>query len=273
MSTREKPGFFMSLMSGAAAGMSVDLTLFPLDTLKTRLQSENGFAASGGFRGVYRGIGSALMGSAPNAALFFVTYDTMKKLLQPHFSESSQSIVHMSSAALGEVVACIVRVPVEVVKQRTQASPNHSSYYMLKKTLNNEGFRGLYRGYISTVSREIPFAFIQYPLWELFKKSWSSSQNRYVDSWQAAICGAAAGGISAAITTPLDVAKTRIMLAEKGSLTAKGNIIQVLTAVSAERGIKGIFAGIVPRVMWISIGGSVFFGVYEKSKSLLERVF
>ena len=30
-----------------------------------------------------------------------------------------------------------------------------------------------------------------------------------------------------------------------------------------------LFSGIVPRVSWISIGGFIFFGVYEKSKALL----
>ena len=34
---------------------------------------------SGGFRGAYKGILSAAMGSAPGAAMFFSTYETMKK--------------------------------------------------------------------------------------------------------------------------------------------------------------------------------------------------
>lgn len=53
------------LQSGALAGLAVDLSLFPLDTIKTRLQSEAGFLAAGGFRGVYAGIGSVAIGSAP----------------------------------------------------------------------------------------------------------------------------------------------------------------------------------------------------------------
>lgn len=32
-----------------------------------------------------------------------------------------------------------------------------------------QGARGFYRGYFTTVMREIPFSFIQYPLWEYFK--------------------------------------------------------------------------------------------------------
>lgn len=46
--------------------MCVDLTLFPLDTIKTRLQSQQGFHKAGGFRGIYAGVPSAAVGSFPN---------------------------------------------------------------------------------------------------------------------------------------------------------------------------------------------------------------
>jgi hypothetical protein len=47
------------------AGTSVDLLFFPIDTIKTRLQSAQGFVQAGGFKGVYRGVGSVVVGSAP----------------------------------------------------------------------------------------------------------------------------------------------------------------------------------------------------------------
>lgn len=53
------------MQAGATAGLVVDVTLFPLDTLKTRLQSQYGFWRSGGFYGVYKGIGPTAVGSAP----------------------------------------------------------------------------------------------------------------------------------------------------------------------------------------------------------------
>ena len=58
------PSFQAALLAGGLAGTTVDLSLFPLDTLKTRLQAREGFFASGGFRGIYRGVGSAVVGSA-----------------------------------------------------------------------------------------------------------------------------------------------------------------------------------------------------------------
>lgn len=35
--------------------------------------------------------------------------------------------------------------------------------------------------------------------------------------------------------------------------------------IIAEEGAKKLLAGIGPRVMWTSLGGSIFLGVYEKS--------
>jgi len=53
------------LQSGSLAGFAVDIVLYPLDTIKTRLQSSAGFRHSGGFRGIYRGLGSVAVGSVP----------------------------------------------------------------------------------------------------------------------------------------------------------------------------------------------------------------
>ena len=47
------------LLAGGFAGVSVDIALFPLDTIKTRAQSAAGFRAAGGFAGVYNGLLSA----------------------------------------------------------------------------------------------------------------------------------------------------------------------------------------------------------------------
>ena len=47
----EHGNLFVSLISGGCAGISVEVSLFPLDTLKTRLQAEGGIWKSGGTTG------------------------------------------------------------------------------------------------------------------------------------------------------------------------------------------------------------------------------
>lgn len=53
------------------------------------------------------------------------------------------------------------------------------------------------------------------------------------------LCYYSIGGIAAAITTPLDVAKTRIMLADASSVEAGGKLRIVLRSVYIAQGIKG----------------------------------
>ncbi|CAG0888577.1 unnamed protein product [Darwinula stevensoni] len=276
------PGMLTSFTAGALAGLAVDITLFPLDTVKTRLQSQGGFRASGGFRGIYGGIGpAALVGGTPiqfqmncifSAAMFFLTYEGTKSLLHGQLGHKWTPLTHMLSAATGEVVACIVRVPVEVIKQRRQAKQHSTMMDAVTKAYRHEGVRGFYRGYASTVMREIPFSIIQFPLWEWMKVSWAAfSHKSQVSSAQSSVCGAVAGGIAAAVTTPLDVVKTRIMLAERESVIATGKIIPTLRTIYVEKGIRGLFSGIIPRTLWISLGGAIFLGVYEKAKELIQR--
>lgn len=62
----------LCMQAGGCAGMCVDLTLFPLDTIKTRLQSQQGFYKAGGFRGIYAGVPSAAVGSFPNGETRFM---------------------------------------------------------------------------------------------------------------------------------------------------------------------------------------------------------
>ncbi|KAM6345369.1 mitochondrial S-adenosylmethionine carrier protein isoform 3-T3 [Alca torda] len=242
-----------ALAAGGVAGVCVDLILFPLDTVKTRLQSPQGFRKAGGFRGIYAGVPSTAIGSFPNAAAFFITYENVKSMLYHGSTSYLTPAAHMVAASLGEVVACLIRVPSEVVKQRAQVSPSSSTLRILSHTLYHE----------------IPFSLVQFPLWESLKDLWSWKQGHVVDSWQSAVCGAFAGGFAAAVTTPLDVAKTRIMLAKAGSSNASGNVLAALGGIWRTQGLSGLFAGVVPRMAAISLGGFIFLGTYEKTRQLL----
>ncbi|XP_006160430.1 S-adenosylmethionine mitochondrial carrier protein isoform X5 [Tupaia chinensis] len=167
----DRPGFAASLVAGGIAGVSVDLILFPLDTIKTRLQSPQGFIKAGGFHGIYAGVPSAAIGSFPNAAAFFITYEYVKWFLHTGSSSYMTPVKHMLAASAGEVVACLIRVPSEVVKQRAQVSASSRTFQIFSNILGEEGIQGLYRGYKSTVLREIPFSLVQFPLWESLKES------------------------------------------------------------------------------------------------------
>ncbi|KAI9721965.1 MAG: hypothetical protein M1812_001923 [Candelaria pacifica] len=286
--SRVEPPYTRSLIAGGIAGTTVDLSLYPIDTLKTRLQSSAGFTAAGGLRGIYAGVGSALVGSAPGAALFFVTYESCKRLLKDGrradeelaggldrgvWGSLSEPVEHMLAASLGEVAACAVRVPTEVVKQRAQAVQHPSSLAALRSILSQrskvgigEVWKELYRGWSVTILREVPFTMIQFPLWEGMKEWRRQGTGREtVGAIESGAFGSIAGAIAAGLTTPLDVLKTRMMLAKE-----KQKMLPLLNQILKDTGPRAFFAGIGPRILWISAGGAIFLGSYQWAYNALE---
>ncbi|KAL8701983.1 MAG: hypothetical protein Q9201_004629 [Fulgogasparrea decipioides] len=279
--------FTSALLAGALAGTTVDLSLYPIDTLKTRLQSSAGFYPSGGFRGIYAGVGSALIGSAPGAALFFVTYEGIKPRLRflregGHEDGSksggrgwSDAADHMLAASAAEVAACAIRVPTEVVKQRAQAAQQPSSMAALRFILAQRSeigmigvWREMYRGWGITIMREVPFTAIQFPLWEGMK-SWRRRKTgrNEVSAVESGFFGSVAGAVAAGLTTPLDVLKTRMMLAKERQAA-----VSMCGEIWKTSGPKAFISGIGPRIMWISAGGAIFLGTYQWAYNSLAGV-
>ncbi|KAL0961227.1 hypothetical protein HGRIS_006193 [Hohenbuehelia grisea] len=224
---------------------------------------------------MYKGVGSVVVGSAPGAAIFFSTYEAMKQNLP--LSPALAPVNHMISASVAEVAACLVRVPTEVVKTRMQTlaygATGQSSYSAAKLILLAEGLRGFYQGFGTTIMREIPFTSLQFPLYEFLKLRLSSYLGRRpLRAHEAAVCGSVAGGFAAAVTTPLDVLKTRVMLDIRDpSKAASISLHSRLRSIYTTEGVGALFAGVVPRTLWISAGGAVFLGAYEWVVIRLQR--
>jgi solute carrier family 25 S-adenosylmethionine transporter 26 len=186
----------------------------------------------------------------------------------------------MIAGSLGETAGCLIRVPVEVVKQRAQAVQFKSSkdaFMNIVRSHNGLHFiRELYRGAGITLLREIPFTMIQFPLWEALKV-WHVSRNTVpggldvearenIGAVPSALYGSMAGAIGAGLTTPLDVLKTRLMLSRE-----RVGALVMLKQILRDSGPKALFAGIVPRVGWISVGGAVFLGSYQWAHNAMEE--
>ncbi len=80
-----------------------------------------------------------------------------------------------------------------------------------------------------------------------------------------------AGGFAAAVTCPLDVLKTRLMLEQKNKdATMRSMFKEIVTESNGDP--RAFFKGVGPRTGWISVGGFIFFGAYETAKGMLRSV-
>lgn len=259
---------FEGAVAGGTAGVTVETALYPIDTIKTRLQ----VARAGGainFSGLYAGISGNLVGVLPASAIFIGVYEPVKARLMKMVPEELSVAAHLSAGAAGGAAASLVRVPTEVIKQRMQTGQFPTAVTAVRTILAKEGFKGMYAGYGSFLLRDLPFDAIQFAVYEQLKIQLKKLVKRDLRDSEMAIIGAVSGAVTGAVTTPLDVIKTRLMT--QGTTGQYKGIIDCVRKTAAQDGYGALFNGIGPRVMWIGIGGSIFFGVLEKTKQLLDR--
>eukprot|EP00164_Ancoracysta_twista_P009975 GFYU01014904.1.p1 GENE.GFYU01014904.1~~GFYU01014904.1.p1 ORF type:complete len:341 (-),score=55.31 GFYU01014904.1:126-1148(-) len=283
-------------VAGGIAGAIADTFVHPLDTINLRLKVQieppfkyNGFLDAcritlreEGIRGFYRGLSPTLIGTVPSNAVCFGVYEVVKRAGENHVSKDFQPGVHFVAGALGTLGSSVVYQPMEVVRSRYQLPPStvleagkqcsitHSNYKYkgvldtLVKIGRTEGMRGLYAGYVPTITLDVCYTALQFAIWEQAKlcirKNWCPDRELNIVEHLGA--GAVAGAISAFVTNPLDVVACRLMT--QGENKIYRGTWHCLKSIAKTEGTRGLFAGAVPRVMSIAPLAALAFCIYEQ---------
>ncbi|KAI1178207.1 mitochondrial carrier domain-containing protein [Nemania sp. FL0916] len=193
---------YSKFVAGGLAGMAAQFCVYPLDTLKFRLQSEyvtggargnallfqtaRKMLAEGGVRAAYRGVTMGLVGMFPYSAIDMGTFELLKityiqykaKATGCHEEDAQPStfatgIMGASSGAFGATVV----YPLNVLRTRlqTQGTSMHPARYtgiwdVAQKTIKNEGLRGLYKGLMPNLLKVAPALSITWMVYEKAKK-------------------------------------------------------------------------------------------------------
>jgi len=89
-----------------------------------------------------------------------------------------------------------------------------------------------------------------------------------LEAWETIALGALSGALAAALTTPFDVLKTRLMTSAIGAQTVP--ITTLAKKLVAEEGPGALFKGALPRALWIAPVGAMNFAGYELAKNAMS---
>ena len=271
-------------VAGAVTGLTLDLAFYPLDTVKTRIQSRQGILANGGSKHLYRGVGANLIGCVPASGAYFAVYEGLKHHGVPLISrcidrnpnardryrrDAVEASMRLPLAASSEMMAGCIRVPLDMVKQQVQALQHRNLWSAAVHVWHQGGLRAFYSGYRVTMYRDVPFSTLQFPLYDwLNAKSRLSAGTPNSAQTQHAAHGFIAGAFAAGATTPFDVVKTRVML--HGRITSGTSSMQMLRSIVREEGSATLFRGLQARVTMMSLGGAVQFSTFERVKAWMK---
>ncbi|KAF1867625.1 hypothetical protein Lal_00050056 [Lupinus albus] len=179
------------LFAGGMAGAIAQMAIYPMDLIKTRLQtcdSEGGRVpklgrltkdiwVQEGPRAFYRGLVPSLLGIIPYAGIDLTAYDTLKDMSKRYILDSEPGpLVQLGCGTISGAVGATCVYPLQVIRTRLQAQPcNSSTAYkgmsdVFWKTLKDEGFRGFYKGLFPNLLKVVPAASITYMVYENMKK-------------------------------------------------------------------------------------------------------
>lgn len=255
------------------------LVTYPFDLIKTRQQTVplssdlmhrstlhylRQVVRSDGVRSLYRGFGWSVIGGLPSEVSFYLSYTLLKNaLLQTRLGEEQPSTVYLLAGAGADAISLLLWVPADVISQRLQLQHVHPSAYaqarlappalhasgwqLAAEVLRTEGVRGMWRGLGPTVAVHTPASAVWWLAYETGKEWVGEALGRKADEsvLVQSIAGAGAGATAAAITTPMDVLKTRVQCCALGK-PLRAHFLEV---VRDSGGLSGLFRGFLPRVI------------------------
>lgn len=293
---------------GAIAGAFGEGMMHPVDTVKTRIQSQailhgnqaqksisqmvRSVWAVDGVRGFYKGIAPGVTGSLATAATYFGVIESTKRWIEETHPNLGGHWAHFIAGAVGDTLGSFVYVPCEVIKQRMQVQGTMKTWssVVLKESLSSnpgmpsygyyngmfhagcsiwkeQGMKGLYAGYWSTLARDVPFAGLMVMFYEALKDVTEYGKQKLIpnyhvnSSFEGLVLGGFAGGFSAYLTTPLDVIKTRLQV--QGSSLRYTGWSDAIHSIWKREGVKGMFRGSIPRITWYIPASALTFMAVE----------
>jgi len=265
--------------------------LTPVDVVKTRMQLEptvykNGMLGS--FKQVIKneGAGALLTGLGPTISGYFIQgafkfggYEFWKKAIIDYVgvenATNNRTAVYLVSSAIAEFFADIALCPLEATRIRLVSQPDFASGLVggFTRLLKEEGvLRGFYSGFAPILFKQVPYTMAKFVVYERAAEAIYAQMGTPKDQLSPGVnttvnlsAGLIAGIAAAIISQPADTLLSKINK-QKG---AEGSIVSRLASLAKELGPRGLFLGLVARIVMVGALTSGQFAIYGDIKRVL----
>jgi len=235
-------------ISGGVSGLISVAIPYPLDTIRCRQQANIASRTSmchvaktllhqSGPRVLYKGLTTQLCFYGPAQALYFCTYERTSSIFKKQLPKDS-ILVEGLAGACATTAGFTLWTPMDVLCQRCQTSNNFqkTGWHICKTILANEGVRGLYVGYGTSLLAEIPMISV---FWILYERLKIVTRPHFESEWKSvSFSSFLAATVATWLTNPIDVVKTQLQLSGSGGPQELRNVEQKSALRYAQEVIK-----------------------------------
>ncbi|KAI5937414.1 mitochondrial carnitine/acylcarnitine carrier protein isoform X1 [Manis javanica] len=256
-----------NLLAGGFGGMCLVFVGHPLDTVKVRLQTQPPSLPgqppmySGtfdcfrktlmreGITGLYRGMAAPIIGVTPMFAVCFFGFGLGKKLQQKCPEDVLSYPQLFAAGMLSGVFTTGIMTPGERIKclLQVQASSGQTKYTgaldCARKLCQESGIRGIYKGTVLTLMRDVPASGMYFMTYEWLKNIFTpegKSANE-LSVPRILTAGGMAGIFNWAVAIPPDVLKSRFQTAPPGKYP--NGFRDVLKELIRNEGVMSLYKG------------------------------
>ena len=173
-------------LAGASAGVTAQLVIYPLETIKTRVAVSCSSQYRGmvhcamstinyeGWASLYRGLGPSLAGIIPYCAVDLTVYSVLRDWYHRAYpGEHLSTMATLGIGAVSTTIGQVVSYPLQLIRTRLQAQgmKERAVVYKgaldcFKQTVAGEGIMGLYKGLLPNMLKALPAMSISYAVYE-----------------------------------------------------------------------------------------------------------
>lgn len=288
------------LCAGALGEISKDVLLHAVDTAKTRRQAKKKSDTSNNtnmtemaissenplqrVKDLCAGFPAVAISSIPQGGAFFLVKKGSIEFFNVFLPSTPSFITSTVPIGLGVMMYWLFRTPAEVLKTQVQTYqyPSVKEAFENAKTSYSNGLAGLWKHYPVVLWLDIPFQIINFILFSYLS---DVVLNAGVETsfLSRLFCGVTCGMISAGLTCPLDVCKTRIIARDRAAMTTtspstvasnsvlslennSGNMAAELVKIFKEEGLGTLFLGLGPRLLYVGLANGIRLSAYGTSR-------
>ena len=236
-----------------------------------------------GLLGFWAGTRMGLLQAVPSSVAYMTVYEKGKRFMFNAASSDSRwrPMIPGMAGAIARFISVSLISPIELIRTIQASGVNQTGMSIAKNLHEYRGVGGFYLGWQNTIMRDVPYSCMYWGAYEAFKKKFLQGpvENNNVSIF---LSGSCAGVISAFLTHPFDVIKTKqqvnvaalakVMEQNRNAGTSSSIVVEeacyTIKDLFHKGGIRALFRGVSVRCAMVVPGSSIFLTVYENVKAV-----